>query len=326
MKLKRHGGGGQHLHRAHHVHVHLYSSMEKTFQMKYVLTSTLIAALLIGCGGGDNVDSATADTQTPILSSAIASAPSAGVVTLTANATDDTQVTGYCFKTTSATPVASDACFQPGPTKQVTLAVPNVSYFVWAKDASGNLSTPLTVRGPCSAAGYAASDSNAAPTVCFSTSLGEFVVALESSKAPITSANFLKYTNDGFFAGTVFHRVISTFMVQGGGFASDLTQKAPTYPAITLEPPATTGLSNTKGTIAMARTGVLNSATSQFFINVADNTPLDTSGGGYAAFGRVISGMETTVEAIRTVSVKSNGLEVSLPNTLPVILWAYQLK
>lgn len=266
------------------------------------------------------------DTQAPALASATASAPSGGSVTLTASATDNTQVTGYCFKTTQATPGAADACFQTAASKPVALAVPNVAYYVWAKDATGNISAPLNVRGPCSAGGYAASDASANPTVCVSTSLGELVLALEPAKAPITTANFLKYANDGFYAGTVFHRVISNFMVQGGGFTSDLQQKTPTYAAIALETPATTGLSNTTGTIAMARTSVLNSATSQFFINVVDNKALDTAGGGYAAFGHVISGMDTTVQAIRGVAVKSNGSEVSLPTTLPVVAWAYQLK
>jgi cyclophilin family peptidyl-prolyl cis-trans isomerase len=271
------------------------------------------------------------DTQAPTLISASASAPIALSVTLTADATDDTQVTGYCFQTSQTTPTSSDACFQSANTKQISLAIPNTPYYVWAKDAAGNVSTPSSsLRGPCNAGGYAASDTSTLPTVCVSTSLGEFVVELEDIKAPITTANFLKYVNDGFYAGTVFHRVISNFMVQGGGFTSaqsnDLTAKTPTYPAIALETPAATGISNLTGSIAMARTSVLDSATSQFFINVVDNTSLDTSGGGYAAFGRVISGMTTTVEAIRTVAVTSNGSETSLPVTLPLINWAYQLK
>lgn len=294
--------------------------------MKYVFATMLlpIGTLLSGCGGGG--DSTAADTQAPTLSGVTASAPTAGQVTLTASASDNTQVTGYCFKASSAMPAVTDACFQADATKPVTLAVPNLGYFVWAKDAAGNLSAPLSVRGPCSTAGYAASDLSTGPTVCLATSLGQFVIALESAKAPITTANFLKYTADGFYAGTVFHRVISSFMVQAGGFTSDLTQKPATYPAINLETSTVTGLSNTKGTIAMARTNVLNSATSQFFINVEDNTALDISGGGYAAFGQVISGLDTTIEAIRAVPVKSNGAELSLPVTLPVIQWAYQLK
>ena len=98
------------------------------------------------------------------------------------------------------------------------------------------------------------------------------------------------------------------------------------YPAITLETTATTGLSNTAGTIAMARTRELNSATQQFFINVVDNVFLNTSNGGYAVFGRVISGMDSTVQNIRNVPVQSNGSEISQPLTPPVINWAYPLK
>jgi cyclophilin family peptidyl-prolyl cis-trans isomerase len=97
-------------------------------------------------------------------------------------------------------------------------------------------------------------------------------------------------------------------------------------PAISLETPAATGLSNTAGTIAMARTSVLNSETNQFFINVVDNATLDTRGGGYAVFGRVISGMDNTIQAIRNVVVQSNGSEISQPLNLPVIAWTYQLK
>jgi peptidyl-prolyl cis-trans isomerase A (cyclophilin A) len=301
--------------------------------MKRILTATFCASslMLSACGGGSDVPTPVivapaADKQAPTLSGATVGAPTAGAITLTASATDNTQVTGYCFKASSVTPAATDACFQVASTQKVALAVPNVSYSVWAKDAAGNVSSALTVRGPCSAAGYAASDASSKPAVCVLTTLGEFVVELESSKAPTTSANFLKYVNDGFYANTVFHRVISKFMVQGGGFTGDMAQKTPTYAAIALEAPATTGLSNTKGTIAMARTNVLNSATSQFFINVVDNYFLDSSSGGYAAFGRVISGMDTTVEAISAVSVKSNGSELSLPNTLPLIQWMYQLK
>jgi cyclophilin family peptidyl-prolyl cis-trans isomerase len=290
-----------------------------------------LSIVLSACGGGGGGSPApTSDTQAPSITSVASSAPNAGLVTLTANASDNNSVTGYCFKSSQTTPASTDACFQPANTQQITLTVPNTTYYVWAKDAAGNISSSSTVRGPCSTAGYAASDANPNPTVCVSTSLGEFVVELEATKAPITTANFLQYTNEGFYAGTVFHRVLSTFMVQGGGFRADLTFKTPTHSAIVLEAPATTGISNIRGTIAMARTNVLNSATSQFFINVVDNTFLDTSGGGgYAAFGNVISGLSTTIEAIRNVSVASNGAvppEISLPVNLPLIQWAYQLK
>ena len=162
------------------------------------------------------------------------------------------------------------------------------------------------------------------------TSLGEMVFVLENIKAPITTANFLSYVGDAYYSDTVFHRIISTFMVQGGGFnysasSNQFTLKTPTYAAITLEAPSTTTLSNTTGTIAMARTSVLNSATSQFFINVNDNTALDTSAGGYAVFGHLISGSDT-LNALKAVPVVSNGTELSLPTTPPVINWIISLK
>ncbi len=201
--------------------------------------------------------------------------------------------------------------------------------YVWAKDAAGNISAAAPAG--CSAAGISASQASTLPTVCVSTSLGEFVLELESAKAPITTANFLKYVNDGFYSQTVFHRVMATFMVQGGGFtgvpiSSSNAKSGTVYPSIALEAPVVTGLSNKAGTVAMARTSVLNSATSQFFINVVDNASLDTAGGGYAAFGRVISGMDTTIQSIRNVPVQSNGSEVSQPLTPPTIVWAYALK
>jgi peptidyl-prolyl cis-trans isomerase A (cyclophilin A) len=299
--------------------------------MNYFLTtcSVSVLSILVGCGGGGG---GTPDSIAPTLSGVSAGAPVSGAITLTATATDNFQVSGYCFKNSNTTPSNSDACFQSSNTKAVQLVVPNSTYYVWAKDTAGNVSAPSSVRGPCNASGYTASDASTKPTVCMGTSLGQFVVELEPTKAPITTANFLKYVNDGFYASTVFHRVISDFMVQGGGYTytTALTRKSSTYAAIALEAPAQTGISNVKGTIAMARTSVLNSATNEFFINVVNNTFLDTDRdkvtGGYAAFGRVINGMDSTVEAIRTVAVVSNGSELSLPTTPPVILWAYQLQ
>ena len=140
--------------------------------------------------------------------------------------------------------------------------------------------------------------------VKFSTTLGDFIVELNAAKAPKTVANFLAYVNAGFYDGTLFHRVISTFMIQGGGYTTSMTKKA-TNPAIINE--ADNGLSNLTGTIAMARTSVPDSATSQFFINVVDNTGLDftsktTAGWGYAVFGKVVSGMDTVnkIKAVKT--------------------------
>jgi cyclophilin family peptidyl-prolyl cis-trans isomerase len=127
--------------------------------------------------------------------------------------------------------------------------------------------------------------------VRFETTLGAFEVELDVARAPLTTANFLQYVRDGHYDGTVFHRVITNFVVQGGGHLPDGTEK-PTRAAIPNE--SGNGLSNRRGTLAMARMGDPHSATSQFYVNVADNLALDPgpSRWGYAVFGRVVSGME----------------------------------
>jgi peptidyl-prolyl cis-trans isomerase A (cyclophilin A) len=136
------------------------------------------------------------------------------------------------------------------------------------------------------------------------TTAGDIVIELYPSKAPITVANFKKYVQDGFYDNTIFHRIISGFMVQGGGMDVSGEEKE-TYAPIKLE--SKNGLSNTKGTIAMARTNVPDSATAQFFINVADNTFLDygTRDDGYAVFGKVIQGYDI-VEKMSKVKTNSN--------------------
>jgi cyclophilin family peptidyl-prolyl cis-trans isomerase len=138
------------------------------------------------------------------------------------------------------------------------------------------------------------------PRVALETSKGTIVVELDAAKAPLSVANFLAYVGDGFYDGTIFHRVIRGFMIQGGGFGVDLSRKA-THAAIQNE--AKNGLRNTRGTLAMARTGDPHSATSQFFINHADNAFLDypgQDGWGYAVFGHVVEGMDV-VDAIAGV-------------------------
>lgn len=133
----------------------------------------------------------------------------------------------------------------------------------------------------------------------FKTTAGEFTVELFEKEAPETCANFLRYVDEGHYDGTLFHRVIPGFMIQGGGFASGLEQKE-THEPIRNE--ATNGLENLRGTLAMARTNDINSATAQFFINLVDNDFLNHSPGnyGYAVFGRVTSGMDV-VDAIAEV-------------------------
>ena len=131
------------------------------------------------------------------------------------------------------------------------------------------------------------------PVVVMETSMGTIKIELRPDLTPITAENFLRYVDNGYYDGLIFHRVISGFMVQGGGFDSDMVQKS-TYDPIKNE--ADTGISNARGTIAMARTGVVDSATSQFFINLVNNARLDfqnssPSGYGYTAFGRVVEGL-----------------------------------
>ena len=140
----------------------------------------------------------------------------------------------------------------------------------------------------------------AGPKVEFKTTMGNFVVELDDVKAPKSTANFLNYVKSGFYNGTIFHRVIDGFMIQGGGFTPDLVQKPTDAPVVS---EAQNGLKNNVYTIAMARTSDPDSATSQFFINVKDNAALDypnAMGNGYTVFGKVISGTQT-IDAIRKV-------------------------
>ena len=152
------------------------------------------------------------------------------------------------------------------------------------------------------------------PKVLLETSMGRIVVELYPDKAPGSVENFLAYVDEGFYADTVFHRVIPNFMVQGGGFTADLTKK-PTKAGIQNE--ADNGLANERGTIAMARTSDPHSATAQFYINTADNRPLNhtsktTRGWGYTVFGKVIIGMDVA-EAISKVATKSVGSMQNVP-------------
>jgi peptidyl-prolyl cis-trans isomerase A (cyclophilin A) len=168
------------------------------------------------------------------------------------------------------------------------------------------------------ATSVAAQDKAAAPRVLLATSLGDITVQLDPEKAPKTVANFLDYVKSGHYDGTVFHRVMDGFMIQGGGFTADMAQK-PTRAPIPLE--AKNGLKNERGTVAMARTAVADSATSQFFINVVDNSRLDypsPDGNGYAVFGRVVAGMDV-VDKIRKVETGSKGGHQNVP-VAPVLI------
>ncbi len=186
------------------------------------------------------------------------------------------------------------------PTKRFTLA------------AFGGLA--LTFALGLSSAAHAAD----APKVKLATSMGDIVVELNPEKAPLTVANFLQYVNDKHYNGTVFHRVMNGFMIQGGGFTADMQQKQTRGP-IPLE--ASNGLKNDTYTIAMARTGNPNSATSQFFINVKNNDSLNApnpDGHGYAVFGKVVSGMDV-VDKIKAVETGNAGGHQNVPKAAVTI-------
>ena len=158
------------------------------------------------------------------------------------------------------------------------------------------------------------------PTVLLETTSGDILIELYADKAPATVENFLKYVNEGFYANTIFHRVIKGFMIQGGGFEPGMKQKA-TKEAIKNE--ANNGLKNTRGTLAMARTQAPHSATAQFFINVVDNDFLNFSGEslqgwGYCVFAEVVEGMDV-VDKIKAVATGRSGMHQDVPKEDVVI-------
>jgi peptidyl-prolyl cis-trans isomerase B (cyclophilin B) len=164
------------------------------------------------------------------------------------------------------------------------------------------------------------------PAAVIRTSMGEIKLELFADKAPISVENFINYANNGFFDGTIFHRVIGHFMIQGGGFTPDMQKKTP---GEAIQNEANNGLLNKRGTIAMARTNNPHSATAQFFINVQDNADLNYTGEGssrewgYAVFGRVTSGM-TVVDNIRFVATQTQGPFSDVPIE-PVVIESVEI-
>src|SRR4051812_30577849 len=156
-------------------------------------------------------------------------------------------------------------------------------------------------------------------SIVFETSLGNFEVELFEKEAPISARNFQDYVEDGFFDGVIFHRVIPGFVIQGGGFAPGMKQKKPKAP---IKNEADNGLKNERGTLSMARTNDIGSATSQFFVNLEDNAALDHAGPrnfGYAVFGKVTSGMDV-IDKIAKVATSTRGMHGDVPNTDVVII------
>ena len=172
----------------------------------------------------------------------------------------------------------------------------------------------------------ASAQSEGNPMVVIETSLGDITAELYREEAPISVENFLAYVNDGFYAGTIFHRVIKGFMIQGGGLTQEMIRKE-TRPPIKNE--ATNGLNNERGTLAMARTAAVDSATAQFFINTANNRALNNRGTtqaeyGYTVFGKVTAGLDI-VDAIENTPTGTSGSYADVPST-PVFITAITVK
>ena len=217
-----------------------------------------------------------------------------------------------------------------GKLSLATLAMVFMSACSAENNASQNSVTTETasvkVASPSSATEAALDTAAESPSVVFETSAGNFTVKLNAEEAPLTVANFLQYVESGFYRGTIFHRVISNFMIQGGGFTVDMTKKATRTPIVN---EADNGLKNTVGTIAMARTNAPHSATSQFFINVENNSSLNhraknSRGWGYAVFGEVTEGL-SVIKAIKTVPVAPRAGHQHIPLEAIIIQRIYLL-
>ena len=288
------------------------------------LAPLALAALLAACGGGGG-DTNEAPTVVARLS---------GEAVLNATTTFDTAGTLDPDGTvTSATWNYGDG-LTGSTNSHVYAATGSYTAVLTVTDdqgASTSKSVPVTVA-KCSAAGTTAANLSPQPTVCMQTTMGEIVVEVYPTQAPVTTANFLKYVTDGFYAGTLFHRVIKDFVVQGGGFTTGMVAKTPTYADIVLE--SNNGLKNWQYTLAMARRGTPNSASSQFFINLLDNNAcLDIGSNaacpgkdvnGYAVFGQVISGT-AVVDAIGAVANGTFAGFSNVPTTDVVIRSAVRL-
>jgi len=282
------------------------------FRLTFLTCATAIMGLLAACGGGGSSSARVATVNT-----ITADAPPAYDTLSTFSVAGTDLDTGIAA---SATGCAGATVLSGGTSTSVKVTC--------TPSRDGDIAVSVAAAG--GSVLKTATFSVPKPQVRMTTSLGSLLVELEPAKAPVTVKNFLAYVQDGYYVNTVFHRVISTFMAQGGGFTfgTTYTAKQPTRAAIVLERTSTTGLSNTAKTIAMARTSAPDSATSQFFINLVDNAFLNaqgsTDGNGYAVFGTVVSTAEVnsdvTLAALKAVQVVNNGAgEVSLPTNPPVI-------
>jgi peptidyl-prolyl cis-trans isomerase A (cyclophilin A) len=297
----------------------------------------LLAWALAGCGGGGSAsDSASESNAGAVVAASLSAKPLA-----------DNQVrlslTGapagrYCIRQVTDQPLASDSCFGDQLQQVQTIANPSdtarVTFTAWVLSNTGSVSRHASVSLPgktCSAAAYASIANTSLPAVCVITSAGESMLRLEPVKAPVSTANFLRYVNQGFYDQTVFHRFFrgSPNFVQGGSFTHSnggYVTKNSTLAAIALESTVQTGLKNEANTIAMARTSDPDSATAGFFVNTGANTGFDstTTRDGYAVFGQVVHGTSAWASLL-TTAVPGSG-EVQNPASPLWLRWAYQVQ
>lgn len=271
--------------------------------MKHLRGVTVLLAIstLLGCGGGGNdTPPAAPSIQGSNLFYGLTATFYVGVTTLNPGITMGVDKCSNLTQGASTATALTYTCKVTG-TGLLTFT---------AKDTQGKALATQTFTIPD-------------PQVQMVTSMGSATFELYPNQAPITVDNFLKYVSTGFYTGTLFHRVIPRFVAQAGGFNSGLKEKTPTENPISLE--VNTGLSNITGSLAMARSEALNSATSQFYINLADNVQLDTLGGGYAVFGKVTAGLDV-INAIGGVTTASNGAMSDVPVTEVIITSMKRLK
>ena len=267
-----------------------------------------ISALLTACGGGG---SSTEDNQqiTSVTVRALAYSRQAVLfVSGTYLRADMTALTGAC----------------KDPVFNMTQSTPQLAVLNCTVTATGE--QPLSITGTNGKVLYTGTVTVPQPQIELVTSQGSLVLELNPAAAPVSVNNFLTYANGGFYNNTLFHRVIAGFVVQGGGYTKGLVKKADQLAPIVLE--SNNGLFNTRGTLAMARTNVPNSATSEFYVNLVDNRSLDyqsPANPGYAVFGKVVNGLDVIdkIAALPTTSVNSFA---NVPTTDVMLQLALQIK
>lgn len=279
--------------------------MKKIFS---VLIIVFISVSLSGCGGGSVSDPSPPSIQSSTLAYGAQATFYVGVTTLNPSTT---------FSATNCTTLQSAASPDPSYLAYTCAVTASGPVVFSGTDANGKVIATQSFNVPN-------------PQVLFSANIGttpvNFVVELNQAKAPVSTDNFLRYINDGFYTDTLFHRVIPNFVIQAGGYTSGLTPKVPTYSPIGLE--SQNGLSNLKWTLAMARTSDPNSATSQFYINIKDNTNLDyvdANNPGYTVFGSVILG-QSAIDSIAAVPTGAASGLTDVPTTEVRIIKATRIQ